>query len=47
MLKSVHFKKTVAQSFKSIVIFAEIKTKSAKMTALFERNENNVTGFLK
>ena len=49
-LKSVHFKKPVTQfSFlsKSVVIFVEIKTKSAKMTALFERNENNVTGFLK
>ena len=37
ILKSVHFKKTVAQSsFLSKVIFAEIKTKSAKMTTLLK-----------
>ena len=45
-LKSVHFKKPVTQSFlsKSVVIFAVI---ILKMTTLFERNEDRVTGFLK
>ena len=50
MLKSVHFKKPVTRfSFlaKSVVIFAEIKTKPAKMTTLFARNEDCVTGLLK
>ena len=49
-LKSVHFKKPVTRfSFlaKSVVIFAGIKTKSAKMTTLFARNEDRVTDFLK
>ena len=49
-LKSVHFKKPLTRSSflsKSVVIFAEIKTKSVKMTTLFERNEDRVTGFLK
>ena len=49
-LKSVHFEKPLTRSSflsKSVVIFAEIKTKSAKMTTLFARNEDRVTGFLK
>ena len=47
---SIHFKKPLTRSSflsKSVVIFAEIKTKSVKMTTLFERNEDRVTGFLK
>ena len=50
VLKSVHFKKSVTRSSflsKRVVIFAEIKTKTAKMTTLFERNEDRVTDFLK
>ena len=49
-LKSVHFKKPVTRSSflsKSVVIFADFVLISAKMTTLFERNENLVTGFLK
>ena len=50
LLKFVHFRKPLTRSSflsKSVVIFAEIKTKSVKMTTLFERNEDRVTGFLK
>ena len=38
MLKSVHFKKTVVQSsfLSKVAIFAEIKTKSAKMKTLLK-----------
>ena len=46
-LKSVHFKKPVTQSSflsKSVVIFVVV---ILKMTTLFERNEDRVTGFLK
>ena len=46
-LKSVHFKKSVTQSSflsKSVVIFVIV---ILKMTTLFERNEDRVTGFLK
>ena len=49
-LKTVHFKKSVTRSSflaKSAVVFAGIKTKSAKMTTLFARNEDRVTKFLK
>ena len=49
-LKFVHFKNPVMRSSflaKSVVIVTEIKTKSAKMTTLFARNEDCVTGFLK
>jgi hypothetical protein len=35
-LKFVHFKKTILVSFKSVVIFAENKTKSEKMTTLLK-----------
>ena len=35
-LKSVHFKKANLISFQSVVIFAEIKTKSAKITTLLK-----------
>ena len=34
-------------SFKSVVIFAEIKTKSPKMKEIFERNEDCATVFFK
>ena len=47
LLKSVHFKKPVTQSSflsKGIVIFVVV---ILKMTSLFERNEDRVTGFLK
>ena len=50
LLKSVHFKKPVTRSSflsKSVVIFADFVLISAKMTTLFERNENRVTDFLK
>ena len=46
-LKSVHFKKPVTRSSflsKSVVIFVVV---ILKMTTLFERNEDRVTGFLK
>ena len=46
-LKSVHFKKPVTQSSilsKSVVIFVVV---ILKMTTLFERNEDCVTGSLK
>ena len=49
-VKSVHFKKSVTRSSflaKSVVIFSDFVLISAKMTTLFERNENRVTGFLK
>ena len=45
-LKSVHFKKPVTRfSFlsKSVVIFVVV---ILKMTILFERNEDRITGFL-
>ena len=47
LLKSVHFKKAVTRSSflsKSVVIFVVV---ILKMTTLFERNEDRVTGFLK
>ena len=47
LLKSVYFKKPVTQSSflsKSVVIFVVV---ILKMTTLFERNEDRVTGFLK
>ena len=47
LLKSVHFKKPVTRSSflsKSVVIFVVV---ILKMTTLFERNEDRVTGFLK
>ena len=47
LLKSVHSKKPVTQSSflsKSVVIFVVV---ILKMTTLFERNEDGVTGFLK
>ena len=47
ILKSVHFKKPVTGSSflsKSVVIFVVV---ILKMTMLFERNEDRVTGFLK
>ena len=47
LVKSVHFKKPVTRSSflsKSVVIFNITTT---KMTTLFERNEDRVTGFLK
>ena len=49
VLKSVHFKKSVTRSsfLAKSVIFAGIKTKSAKMTTIFARNEDRVTDFLK
>ena len=40
-LKSVHFKKFLS---KSVVIFVIV---IMKMTTLFERNEDRITGFLK
>ena len=46
-LKSVHFKKPVTRSSyltKSVVIFVVV---ILKMTTLFARNEDRVTGFLK
>ena len=46
-LKSVHVKKPVTRSSflsKSVVIFVVV---ILKMTTLFERNEDHVTGFLK
>ena len=46
-VKSVHFKMPVTQSSflsKSVVIFIVV---ILKMTTLFERNEDRVTGFLK
>ena len=46
-LKSVHFKKSVTRSSflsKRVVIFVVV---ILKMTTLFERNEDRVTGFLK
>ena len=46
----IHFKKPDARSSflsKSVVIFAKFVLISAKMTTLFARNENRVTGFLK
>ena len=46
-LKSIHFKKSVTRSSflsKSVVIFVIV---ILKMTTLFERNEDRVTGFLK
>ena len=50
ILKFVHFKKPVTGSSflsKSVVIFTDFVLISAKMTALFKRNEDRVTGFLK
>ena len=50
MLKFVHFKKPVTRSSflaKSVVIFADFVLIAAKMTTLFARNEDRVTGFLK
>ena len=47
LLKSVHFKKPVTRSSflsKRVVIFVVV---ILKMTTLFERNEDRVTGFLK
>ena len=47
VLKSDHFKKPVTQSSflsKIVVIFVVV---ILKVTTLFERNENRVTGFLK
>ena len=49
-LKSVRFKKPVTRSSflsKSVVIFTDFVLISAKMTTLFERNEDRVSGFLK
>ena len=49
-LKSFHFKKPVRRSSflsKSVVIFTDFVLISAKMTTLFERNEDRVSGFLK
>ena len=46
-IKSVHFKKPITRSSflsKSVVIFVIV---ILKMTTLFERNEDRVTGFLK
>ena len=46
-LKSIHFKKPVTRSSflsKSVVTFVVV---ILKMTTLFERNEDRVTGFLK
>ena len=46
-LKSVHFEKPVTGSSflaKSVVVFVVV---ILKMTTLFERNEDRVTGFLK
>ena len=48
-VKSVHFKKSVTRSSflsKSVVFFADFVLIPAKMTTLFERNENRVTDFL-
>ena len=47
IVKSVHFKKPVMRSSflsKSVVIFVVV---ILKMTTLFERNEDRITGFLK
>ena len=47
MVKSIHFKKPVTRSSflsKSVVIYVVV---TWKMTTLFERNEDRVTGFLK